>query len=266
MGAKRLFSMMSCLSDMQASSLRLKHIKAILFDQHLTITDVTDDILSMTRKAAHSGGISLEGFSDEEISSTLQSVNEWFSLFQIEHDVDIFYGSEVEHWIEANRVMFEQLGIRDLSDEHLISIERNWRERLKSWEVLRSDAEVTLSELHKRGYKLGICTRRPDDPTNQLREWGIYEILSTIQWTSVPGYSKPYPYTLILAANEIGVNPIRCAYVGNSIEADIIAAQRAGMLPVLTTWSKPEAVENAPEGTLVVGELSELLDLFPGCS
>jgi HAD superfamily hydrolase (TIGR01549 family) len=158
--------------------------------------------------------------------------------------------------------MYEALGFKDLSDSAMYKIEETWKEVLNTWESLRSDARDTLYELHNRGYLLGICTRRPDDPTELLQKWDILDLISTVQWSSVPGYSKPSPYTLIMAADELGVNPFRCAMVGNSAEADIGAAQRAGMIPILTTWADPEEAEKAPADTWIITEVSDLLELF----
>ena len=229
---------------------------------HETITEVNESIMDLTRKVALTAGIDFAQFSDQEINVALEKVTGWVNPYQINNNVDIHFGNEVEHWTEANRVMFETLGFEGLSDDVLNSVEEEWKEQLKTWEYLRPDAEATLLELDRRGYRLGICTRRPDDPTDILRKFGIYQLLSTIQWSSVPGYSKPHPYTLIIAADEIEVNPIRCAFVGNSVDSDIIAAQRAGMLPILTTWADSEEAEKAPKGIHIVREVSELLDLF----
>jgi HAD superfamily hydrolase (TIGR01549 family) len=244
------------------SNSRLSGIKAILLDMHETITEVNESIMDLTRKVTLTAGIDLAQFSDQEINVALEKVTEWFNPYQINNDVDIHFGNEVEHWTEANRIMFEALGFEGLSDEDLISVEVAWKEKLKTWESLRPDTKTTLEELRRRGYHLGICTRRPDDPTDILRKFGIHHFLSTIQWSSVPGYSKPHPFTLILAADEIGVNPLRCAFVGNSFDADIIAAQRAGMIPILTTWASTEEGIKAPSGTHIVGEVSELLELL----
>jgi phosphoglycolate phosphatase-like HAD superfamily hydrolase len=79
----------------------------------------------------------------------------------------------------------------------------------------------------------------------------------------VPGYTKPNPYLLIQAAMELGVNPRLCAYVGNLVDLDVIAAIRADMLPILTTWANPEETDKAPEQAIVVESLQELLELFP---
>ncbi len=243
---------------------RFRLTKAILFDMHKTITDVSEGFITLSRKVADSVGVDLSKYTDYEILDAFERLNAWFSKYQIEHDVDIHFGNEVEHWIEANRIMFESLGIEGISDDVLILVEERWKELLKTWETPRQDAKDVLFTLFDRGYRLGICTRRPDDPHELLREWGILEILSTVKWTFVTGYAKPHPFTLILAANEIGVNPLRCAFVGNSIDADVFAAERAGMIPILTTWANPEEEEKAPDGTYVIKDISKLLEIFQG--
>jgi phosphoglycolate phosphatase-like HAD superfamily hydrolase len=242
---------------------RITGVRAILLDLHETITEVHEDIPSITRRVSHAGGVDLSNISDDQLNIAMERVIEWINPYQLENDVDIRFGSEVEHWTQANRIMYEALGIEGLSDEELNFIEQIWKEEFKSWEEIRPDAISTLTELKNRGYVLGICTRRTDDPTELLQNWGILNLLSTVQWTSVPGYSKPFPYTLILAAEEIAVNPLRCAFVGNRVDADIDAAVRAGMVPVLTTWADPEEAKKAPQGTHIIREISELLELFP---
>ena len=241
---------------------RIAGIKAILLDLHETITEVHEDIPSLNRRVSKAGGFDLKGISDDQLNLALEKVIEWINPYQIEQDVDIHWGSEIEHWTQANRIMYEALGFQGLSDEVLNSLEEIWKAELKTWESLRPDAHSTLTELKNRGYILGICTRRTDDPASLLEKWGIHGLFSTVQWSSVPGYAKPSPYTLILASDEIGVNPIRCAYVGNRVDADIDAAIRAGMVPVLTTWADPTEAKKAPDGTHIIGEISELLHLF----
>jgi phosphoglycolate phosphatase-like HAD superfamily hydrolase len=241
---------------------KFSYTKAILFDMHLTITEVDEDFVSLIRRAANIVGIDLRRYTDQDVNVAIRKCDEWFKSYQIEHDVGIHFGNEIEHWTQVNRMMFESLGIDSLADEVLISVEKEWRELLKTWETLRPDAKATMMELHERGYKLGICTRRPDDPTSLLKEWGILDIISTVRWTSVPGYAKPYPFTLILAADDIGINPLRCAYVGNSFDMDMVAAKRAGMLPILSIWADVEEATKVKDDTVVISEITGLLDLF----
>lgn len=242
----------------------ISNVRVILFDQHLTITTVTEDSTTVTKRLAASVGIDLENFTEEEFKTARESCNESWRLYQIDNDVDIYFGNEIEHWAMYDRMFFDALGMKGIKDETIMKLEEAWKEVVAEWEILVKDAKETLIELKSRGYRLGLCTRRPEDPTSLLRRWGIQELFSTIQWTSVPGYAKPNPYTLILAADNLGVNPLRCAFVGNWVNSDIHAAQRAGMIPVLTTWADPEEAKIAPEGTIVINKISELLDLFGG--
>ena len=133
-----------------------------------------------------------------------------------------------------------------------------------NWESLVDGAKDTLEELHRRGYVLGICTRRPDNPEQQLKEWGIHHLLSTSHYTAVPGYAKPSPYTLLKAADDIKINPRLCAYVGNYVDADVGASLSAEMLPILVVWSDPKEKDLAPESVVIIDRINELLDLFQG--
>jgi len=65
---------------------------------------------------------------------------------------------------------------------------------------------------------------------------------------------------LIRNAREMGVNPMKRAFVGNDIKRAVPAAKRAGMLPILVVnWSYD--MSSLDEGVSVVHELNELLVL-----
>jgi phosphoglycolate phosphatase-like HAD superfamily hydrolase len=249
---------------MSGRGLDLSKVRAILFDQHLTITKVTEDSDTITKRLAGSVGIDLERFTKEEFKAARESCNESWRLYQIDNDVDPDFGNEMEHWALYDRMFFDALGMKDIKDKTILELEKAWRVVVAEWEVIVEDAKEILCELQSKGYLLGLCTRRPEDPTDLLKKWGIFDCFSTLQWTSVPGYAKPNPYTLILAADELGVNPLRCAFVGNWVNSDIQAAQRAGMVPVLITWANPDEAKLAPEGTIIINKVSDLLDLFEG--
>jgi len=115
-----------------------------------------------------------------------------------------------------------------------------------------------LVDLHNAGYKLGIASNRFGDPRMYLEIDGILDLFGAVHYTNVPGYVKPSPYMLLMVATELNSNPRRCAYVGNIVEYDVIAAQRAEMLPVLLTWCDPEQRDLAPDGTVIIDHISEL--------
>ena len=248
---------------MTHDSKETKRVRAILFDLHHTITKTRMSPLDVHREAAQVAGFDMSQFSDDRLHETQNVMVEFLNKFQVENEVGIHWGERAEDWFEANRVFVEALGFENVLDEQLIEMERHWKETLTTkWESLVEDAKQTLEELKNRGYILGICTRRFDNPEQILKDWGIHHLFSTIHYTATLGYAKPSPYTLLKAADEIGINPRLCAYVGNLVDADIAASLSAEMLPVLTVWSDPEEKKLAPKGTVIINNIIELLDLF----
>ncbi|MGY5871504.1 MAG: HAD hydrolase-like protein [Candidatus Thorarchaeota archaeon] len=240
-------------------------IRAILFDLHHTITKTRVNFLGLTREAAEAAEIDFSKVTDEQLGEAVQKADKFLKEFQIKNGVDIHWGEEAEQWLEGNRLLIDNLGFEDISDDQLLRMESHWKITMATnWESIIEGAKDTLEELHRRGYILGICTRRPDNPEELLKEWNIHHLQSTIHYSAVPGYAKPSPFTLLKAAEDIGINPRLCAYVGNYVDADVGASQSAEMLPVLTVWSNPKEKELAPEGIIIIDKITELLEIFKG--
>ncbi len=243
----------------------ISKIRGIFFDLHHTLTKTRVDFSGLTREAAEVVGIDISHITDVQFKDTFARINSWIMNYQIEKDVVIYWGTEPEQWVDVNREFLRSLGFDNISDQTLIEFERAWKDITKSsWEFLVDNAKGVLEELHRRGYVLGLCTRRHDDPQALLERWSIRNLFSSVQWTAVPGYAKPSPYTLIQAAFETGINPRLCAYVGNTVDADVEAAINAEMLPILTTWADPQESLLAPDKAIVIDTLSELLEMFSG--
>ncbi|MFW9960964.1 MAG: HAD family hydrolase [Candidatus Thorarchaeota archaeon] len=251
------------MTDPKVRSVAVSKIRGIFFDLHHTLTKTRVDFSGLTREAAQGTGIDISQVTDEKFKDSFARINLYIKNYQIEKDVSIHWGTEPEHWVDINREFLRYLGFENLADQTLIEFERAWKDITKTnWESLAYDAKNVLEDLNQRGYVLGLCTRRHDDPYPLLERWGILGLFSNIQWTAVPGYAKPSPYTLLQAAFETGINPRLCAYVGNSVDSDIGAAINAEMLPILTTWANSQEAILAPENTIVIDTLSELLEMF----
>jgi hypothetical protein len=112
----------------------------------------------------------MSDFSDEEMQIGFTRIEGWFADFQIKNDVGPKWGGKVEDWIEADRRMFEALGIKNLSDETIFGIETRWKHETchTDFETLTEDTVDVIQQLHTRDYLLGICTRRHDNPTELI--------------------------------------------------------------------------------------------------
>ena len=239
-------------------------IKAILFDLHHTLTKFNEHPFEIVRRVSKECGIDLSSSSDREIEEAYLKADDWFKRHQIENNVELHYGNSPKHWIDQNRVMYEALGIDRIADDILLEVERCFKNELLNKEEFTDESIQTVKSLHARGYPIGIVTRRYDDPQYLIANAGLSEYISAIQWSGVIGYAKPSPYTLLQGAEDIGTNPKLCAYVGNLVNTDITAAQRAQMLPILITWANPDEADLAPEGIIVRTSPLELLEIFQG--
>lgn len=237
-------------------------IRAILFDLHETLTKFEEHPKDIFRRVSDECGIKISQFTESERDEAFLVADEWFKSFQIESNVGPLYGSQPQHWIEWNRIMFEELGLADIDETTLMRIERNFKDELLALEGFTDAAIKTVKLLHERGYPMGIVTRRYDNPNFLVSKFKLNKYFSTIHWSGIHGYEKPSPFSLLQAAEEISVNPKLCAYVGNDLTVDVAAAQRAQMLPVLLKWAKPEEASLAPEGVIIRTSPLELLDMF----
>lgn len=251
------------MNDEMASG--VQKARAVLFDMHNTISHHRANLNEATRDTSKSVGLDIDHCTDQDLHRAIMKAEGWLRQHQIENDVSPDWGGEPEDWTEANRIMFSELGIKNVSEDILVEMETRWKKLVNSpdFEVLAEDSKHTVSELHARGYTLGVCTRRYDNPADLLSHWGIDHMLSTVQYTGVPGYAKPSPYTLLKAAEDIELNPRLCMYVGNYVNVDVQAALRAEMIPVLLTWANPEEAEKVPPETIVLNSPRGLLDILP---
>jgi HAD superfamily hydrolase (TIGR01662 family) len=168
-----------------------------------------------------------------------------------------------EDWHIFSKHILTRVGVTGNLDEKTEDYQRLWGElRLDDDDAfsLVPGAEKTLRELKKRGYKLGLASNRDTDPIDQLRYLNVSQSFDSVQWALTPGYAKPSPYMLIMNANEMNLNPMKCAFVGD-YKMDVEAAQRAGMVPILINKISKEDPSELGD-IIVIQSLLDLLDIF----
>ncbi len=118
-----------------------------------------------------------------------------------------------------------------------------------------SDVRATLSGLRVRGYRLAVGSSSKN-AGYILEKTELRSAFDTV----VDGWdisrTKPDPETFLLAAARLSLPPRECAVIEDAA-AGILAARRAGMLPV---GIGPAATDPGCGGR--VGSVAELLDFF----
>ncbi|MFW9920718.1 MAG: HAD family hydrolase [Candidatus Thorarchaeota archaeon] len=236
-------------------------IDTIIFDLGGTLYKPLDQLVNIARKHLIEAGIhECEMITNEEMERALDwQRNDFLIKYMLEHDVDPYWEPTRELWIQYDRILLENLCIDGDLDTLAEAYQSKWDEYIPTAKPeLVDGCKEGLEYLHAQGYKLGIASNRFGDPRSYLVADGILELFGAIEYTSVPGYAKPSPYMLLAVAKDLGSNPLRCTYVGNLVSDDVIAAQRASMLPVLITWCDPEQRALAPDGTIIIEHIDEL--------
>lgn len=136
--------------------------------------------------------------------------------------------------------------------------------------LVESGVEV-IKTLHARGYTLGIISNLIS--TREIPEWlaadDLAQYFKSVALSSVLGIRKPDPAIYLHAAQEAGVAPDKCAYVGDNLDRDVSGTHAAGF-GLCIIFTEPEKLteseisdENRPDA--IIHRFDELLTLFPQC-
>lgn len=117
------------------------------------------------------------------------------------------------------------------------------------------DAYQTLDWLRDHGVRIGCVTNRVfGGPrfADELRELGLDRYFEAIAVSCDVGYMKPHPRIFQHVLDAMRLEPQDCAVVGDSLRADVQAAQSLGMIGILRKVRRPDPPHEAEQ----VGEVS----------
>jgi putative hydrolase of the HAD superfamily len=142
-----------------------------------------------------------------------------------------------------------------------------WRDA-KSTKYPLADTAVTLRELSRRGYRLGVIsnTTSTTEVPAMLAEQHLTDLMETVILSTIQGHRKPHPSLFIEATRNLGISPSQAVYVGDRPSRDVVGAREAGIAEVIIIQLDGKAPENDQthqKPDHIIRELPELLDLFP---
>jgi putative hydrolase of the HAD superfamily len=141
----------------------------------------------------------------------------------------------------------------------VMAIRRDWT--LESL-VPRADAIPTLEELRRRGHKLGMISVCSDDVPEVWDRTPFATLFDSTVFSCSVGFSKPDPRIYLVAADELGVEPEDCLFVGDGANDELPGAERAGMTALqLRAPGEQLTAEGERWSGRYVGMLSDVLEL-----
>ena len=156
------------------------------------------------------------------------------------------------------RGLFDDLGVEgDVAE--LMTMRREWTlETL----VPRPDALDTLTELRRRGHRLGLISVCSQKVSHVWGKTPLGDKFEATVFSCDVGISKPDPRIYEIACERLGVEAGECLFVGDGANDELPGAERVGMTAVQLR-APGEAL--TPEGEAWSGpaieQLSEVLEL-----
>jgi putative hydrolase of the HAD superfamily len=201
---------------------------------------------------------------EEDPVSFLEILNERYKVYRKWAFENLSEAPESDLWTRWLVPEFPAERIAPLGGELTYQFRQSMGRRV----VVEGGREV-LEELKGRGYTLGIISNLIG--TREIPEWleaENYEpYFTSVVLSSVLGIRKPSPEIYYEAARRAGVEPARCAYIGDNLKRDVTGTRSAGFGMIVIMIS-PEALaeseitdENRPD--VIIHEFRQLLDVFP---
>jgi HAD superfamily hydrolase (TIGR01662 family) len=153
--------------------------------------------------------------------------------YYIERDENLFETS----YLFVARELLQEKGYGKLTETALRSaLDRLFAVTQENW-VLETDARSTLKILESGGYRLGIVSNAGDsqDVFQLCERFRIEPFFDFILTSAACSYRKPHPRIFELALAHWHIPAAETAMVGDTLEADILGAQKAGLFSIWIT-------------------------------
>lgn len=213
--------------------------KACIFDLDGTIADTVESI-------AHVGNKTLRYFGLPEIPVK---------------DYNFYAGNGADELVKN---MLRAVPGGDKADyEQVRSLYRRWFQEDPLYHVKPFAGILPLLEgLKERGLKIGVLSNKPHEAAVEV----VGSIFGEDRFHAVQGQTsdiprKPSPIGALALAENFGVQPEECLYVGDT-DTDMDTGRRAGMFTIGVTWGfRPRKELEEHQADLIVDTPGEILEL-----
>lgn len=204
----------------------------VLFDLDGTLLDTTNLILASFRHTLQQFGLS--SHTDETIRASLG---------------------------EPLAVQMRRLGGAERMEAMVETYRRHNLAHHDDYVTAFPGVETVLHTLHREGVLLGVVSNKQRITVEKGLDWcGLTSLMATIVCQGEADRDKPAPDPILLALDQVGMEPAQALMVGDS-RYDLLAAKEAGVASAAVAWSA-HGVESLlayrPEYTLQGME-----DLYP---
>lgn len=200
-------------------------------------------------------------------------LNEKQFLQTFRAQLESYYRERESEFIEYTtlyvlRTLLAEWGYPDLPDATLRPALKAMYAVTQAHWLIELDTLPTLEALRSKGYRLGLISNAADDADVQalVDKTGIRSYFERILTSAAKGIRKPNPKIFWDLLDQMKVERARAVMVGDTLGADILGANNAGIYSIWITRRADNPANRAHEDTILpdarITSLSELPKLL----
>lgn len=188
----------------------MNNIDTIIFDLDGTILDTLEDLKDSVNYALSENGLA---------ERTLEEIRS-------------FVGNGIRNLIERS---VPEGNAAEVTDKVFDMFKGYYKNHCKIKTKPYEGISEMLKELSECGYKMTIVSNKADNAVQELLKEFFYPAIETAYGERAGIPRKPEPEIVRLAMKEIGADPARTVYIGDS-EVDFKTAEKANLGLIMVSW------------------------------
>jgi putative hydrolase of the HAD superfamily len=142
-------------------------------------------------------------------------------------------GRTSEAWRDYFHIILGRVGVPSGEQGEIIDALWEAHQRFGLWTVAIPGSRETVSEIKRRGYRLGVVSNAEGRVEQDLDSAGYRGLFETVVDSHVVGVEKPDPRIFHLALAKMKAVAETAVYVGDVPSVDIAGARSAGLAAIL---------------------------------
>jgi putative hydrolase of the HAD superfamily len=238
-----------------------RRLEAILFDLGNTLIAFDGDLSSVLEEAVQAlvQALAASGFPldasrfGQDFRFELEAYYREREIEFLEHTTLYVLRRTLERWEIAD---VPEMALRQALAAMYAVTQSHWQ--------VEDDAHAVLTALQQAGFRLGLISNAGDDQDVQtlVDQAGLRRFFEVIVSSAALGIRKPNPRIFQIVLDRMGIPPDRAAMVGDTLGADVLGAQHAGLLSIWLTrranTPQNQAHRDTIQPDIVIDRLADL--------
>ena len=207
----------------------MRKYDAVFFDAANTLLYPYPSVGDIYAEVAERYGVTTHGAAVQQAFAKA-----WTNVQALAQDDPVRYGvgepDGRRFWRTLVHDVFSQIALPDAFDAFFEELYQLFAQAAV-WRLFPECREV-LQTLREQGYLVGVISNWDTRLFDILQGLDLMPYFEHISISAVVGWEKPHREIFWHATNAINVLPARALHIGDSLQADVIGAQQAGLQPL----------------------------------